>query len=147
MTDALQLLADQHQQVSDLFTEIGQTSEPGKRRTVVNRIVKALSQHASIEEKIFYPAVAGRVVEGGGFIAVSLEEHEKTKVQLRKLDKMKPSDPLFDPSVGELIKEVKEHVADEEMQLFPRVRAAFSGEELAELGQKMAGREAAAPVR
>jgi hemerythrin superfamily protein len=147
MPDALQLLADDHRDVTDLFAEIASTGEPKQRRVIVNKIINALSQHASVEEELFYPAIRDRVVEGEGYITVSLEEHEKAKVQLHKLDRMKPTDPLFDPSVGELEKEVKEHIADEEMQLFPRVRAAFSADELDDLGQQLAGRKEAAPTR
>jgi hemerythrin superfamily protein len=147
MPDALQLLADDHREVSDLFGEMGATAEPKQRKLIVTRIVHALSQHAAAEEELFYPVVAERAVEGAGFVTVSLEEHHKAKVQLRKLEKMKSDDPLFDPSVGELQKEVSVHIADEELQLFPRVRAAFSDDELAELGQKLEARKAEAAAK
>jgi hypothetical protein len=49
--------------------------------------------------------------------------------------------------VGELVKEVKEHVADEELQLFPRVRAAMSADQLADLGTRIADRKGVAPTR
>ena len=146
MPDALQVLADDHQEVADLFTQMASTSEPRERRVIASKIVKALSQHASVEEELFYPAIKDRVADGEGFITTSLQEHAKAKKQLHKLDRMKPGDPLFDPSVGELEKEVKEHIADEEMQLFPRVRAALSAAELAGLGEQLAGRKAAAPT-
>lgn len=147
MADALELLAEQHRQVTDLFQQIGETAEPQQRRAILDTIITQLSQHAAIEEEVFYPAVAGRVDGGGGFITVSLEEHSKAKTQLHKLDELAPDDPLFDPSVGELSHEVKVHVADEETQLFPRVRVAFNAQELAELGEQMATRMTAVPTR
>lgn len=147
MPDALELLAGQHQEVTDLFSAMGETAEPKKRRTILNKIVKALTQHAAIEEEIFYPTVAKRIVDGDGFISVSLEEHQKAKTQLHKLDALAPDDPLFDPSVGELMYEVKVHVGDEETQLFPRVRSALSAEELSELGERMAKRKPKTPTR
>jgi hemerythrin superfamily protein len=147
MPDALELLAEQHREVTSLFTQMGETAAPKKRRTILDRIVKALTQHAAIEEEVFYPTVAKRVVDGDGFITVSREEHEKAKTQLHKLDGLEPDDPLFAPSVGELIHEVKVHVGDEETQLFPRVRSAFSAAELSELGARMAKRTAKTPAR
>src|SRR5947209_15605194 len=118
MPDALDLLHRDHQAVLDLFTTVGTTADRAKRRELVNTIVKQLSVHASVEEEIFYPAVADRVPDGEGFVKVSLEEHQKAKVQLHKLEDLSPEDPMFDPGVGELVKEVKEHIADEELQLF-----------------------------
>lgn len=147
MPDALELLSDDHETVQQLFTTMGNTGDPRKRRELANTIIKELSVHAAIEEEVFYPAVAPRVEGGEGFTTVSLEEHAKAKEQMRKLDRMKPDEPSFDPAVGELIKEVKEHIADEELQLFPRVRAAFTSRELEELGAWMKERKGAVPTR
>jgi hemerythrin superfamily protein len=147
MADALELLAGDHQEVRDLFEEIQRTADPEKRGNLAKEIVTALSQHAAAEEEVFYPQVSERVAEGEGFVTVSLEEHKKAKIQLKKLARMAPDDPLFDPAIGELVKEVKEHIADEEMQLFPRVRAAFSESELVRLGGELEKRKKAAPAR
>jgi hemerythrin superfamily protein len=138
MPDALELLAADHQEVRALFSQIAATAARQKRRTLVSKLIHALSRHASVEEQLFYPVIRERVMEGEGFVTASLEEHAKAAEQMRKLDRLQPGDPLFDPSIGELHKEVLEHIADEEMQLFPRVRAAFSPDELATLGTQLA---------
>lgn len=147
MPDALDLLHADHQAVAELFTTIGKTADKAKRRELVNTVIKELSVHASVEEEVFYPAVARAVPLGREFTSVSLEEHRKAKVQLHKLEDLSPEDPMFDPAVGELAKEVKEHIADEEMQLFPRVRAHMSGDALADLATRIEDRKGTAPTR
>jgi hemerythrin superfamily protein len=137
MADALEILAADHRAVLSLLQTLGSTAEPEKRQELAEQVVSKLANHAQIEQKTFYPAVADRIDGGKGFVSVSREEHDKAKQQMDKLSKLKPEDPWFAPALGELTKLVKEHVADEEMQLFPRVRAAFDAAELAELGERL----------
>jgi hemerythrin superfamily protein len=147
MADALQILAAEHKEVTDLLQSLGSTGDPGERRRLADRLVSTLAAHTQLEERIFYPAVAERVEGGQGFVAVSREEHQKTKKPMEKLGTTDPQDPWFSPALGELTKLVKEHVADEEHQLFPRVRRAFSAAELEELGERMGKKRKAAAGR
>ncbi len=143
MPDALALLHADHEAVLDLLATMGSTADPQRRRQLADSIVAQLRRHTQVEEKLFYPAVARSVPEGEGFVSVSREEHEKAATQLKRLEKLSPEDPGFAPALGELTKLVKEHVADEEVQLFPRVRAHMRAEDLVDLGARIADRKPA----
>jgi hemerythrin superfamily protein len=141
MPDALALLHADHEAVLDLLTRLGQTSGAVERGELAATAVKELRAHTRVEEDVFYPAVAESVPDGAGFVQVSREEHGKAAAQLDRLEKLSPEDRGFAPAAGELTRLVKEHVADEEMQLFPRVRTAMGAEQLAELGTRIEERK------
>lgn len=138
MADALDLLHQDHQQVTELYSRLGETGDRQQRRALVDEMIAALTLHATLEEQVFYPALVDRVEQGRGFVKASLEDHRQAEELLATLREMPAEDPQFDPTVGKLMKAVKTHVNGEELQLFPRVRDAFSAQELDELGRQMA---------
>ena len=56
---------------------------------------------------------------------------------MKDLEKVAPEDVRFDQLLAQLIADIRGHVADEETDLFPRLQAACSEQELAELGEKV----------
>jgi hemerythrin superfamily protein len=146
MADALDLLHADHQSVTELYAQLGETGDAGARRALVDAIVHALSAHAALEEEVFYPAVADRVVDGGGFVEASLADHRSAQRLIERLASLAPRDPDFDPTVGRLMKEVRTHVNGEELQLFPRVRQALSAAEIEALGERLARRRDLMPA-
>src|SRR5215204_6853952 len=56
--DAIRVLTDDHREVEELFVRFEKTGAGAQKRRqdIVQRIIEALSVHASIEEEIFYPA-------------------------------------------------------------------------------------------
>src|SRR5690348_11132533 len=66
----------------------------------------------------------------------SLQEHAEAEITMKRLGSLQPGEPTFDKQLALLMKEVREQVAEEECQLFPQLRSAFTVEELLELGAK-----------
>lgn len=66
---------------------------------------------------------------------------------MRSLESLTPSDAGFWSAVHELIREVRQHVREEEDDLFPRLRAACPHEDLRALGNKVEQAEKVAPTR
>ncbi len=147
--DAITLLKDDHQTVSQLFTRYERTGDEAyeTKRQIVDRIIHELSVHAAIEELAFYPAVR-REVDGALDMALeSLEEHHIVKWQLSELEGMDPRAERFDAKVTVLIENVRHHVEEEEGDLFPKVRDQLSRARLAELGDRLAAAKKTVPTR
>lgn len=141
--EALSLLTVDHRQVEALFAEYERIAKSADRRSkgkVALRICHALTVHATIEEEIFYPAVA-QVLEGQtpDLVAQARVEHGHIKRLIAKLESMHADDPEFDSSVHFLAGHVRHHVKEEEEKMFPEV--GRSKLDLVGTGERMAARK------
>lgn len=147
--NALTLLKQDHNNVDALFVqfeEAGPKAAATKRRTV-DKIIEQLSIHAAIEEQILYPAIRERVTDAEADVLEALEEHHLVKAALSELEKLAPGHERFDAKVTVVIENVRHHVQEEEDELFPKVREAFTNQELEDLGEALEAAKAAAPTR
>lgn len=148
-TDAIAVLKDDHRSVEGLFKKFeaaGDRAYATKRR-LVDRIVRELSVHASIEETVFYPAVREAVERTEDVVLESLEEHHLVKLTLSELEHLDPKDERFTPKVTVLIENVRHHVKEEEKEMFPKVRKAVTAASLKELGDRLTEAKRTAPTR
>lgn len=122
--DAVEVLDADHKAVKKMFIDFTALSEDGapaaEKRALAQRICRALTLHAQIEEEIFYPAVRESV--GEELMDEALEEHAEAKETIARIEKMKGSEADFDATVIELGKLVDHHVLEEREQVFLRAR-------------------------
>jgi hemerythrin superfamily protein len=146
--DAITLLKEDHRAVEALFKKYEKLGErAGKtKQTTVDKLVRLLSVHASIEETVLYPYIREHAPELESTVLEALEEHLVAKWELDALEKMKPSDERFDAKVSVLTESVRHHVKEEEKQLFPKIREKFSRADLQELGEALAQAKKSAPT-
>jgi len=131
-TDGLDVLIDDHRTADRLFTQL----TAGSAETdVVQEIIQELSVHAAVEEQVLYPLVRREVPGGEDLAEHSLEEHQEVKDTLATIESLDPSSPQRGQLLQQLVSSVREHVDEEENDLFPRLRASVPAEQL----QQMAG--------
>lgn len=146
--DVVDLLTADHRQIEQLFVELESgTGTPERRRQVAEVMIAELVRHAVAEEQYVYPAARAALGDGDRLAEHEIEEHAQAERTLDQLDGMDPADPRFDVLLGQLTSTIRHHVADEESDLFPRLRAACAPEELAELGRKVELAKKIAPTR
>ena len=145
--DALELLAEDHAQVEDLFARYESSTDPQEQTEIAHQVIHDLAVHGEIEELIFYPELR-KVVDDGEVLAEgAVHEHLEIKQVLNDLDHMTASDDGFDTKMRQLIGEVRHHVEEEEGEIFPQIRKAVTSERLEELGQALKGARHLAPTR
>jgi hemerythrin superfamily protein len=146
--DAIVLLKDDHKTVEKLFKEFEKTKDsaaPAKKRQLVNQIIEALTQHAFIEEEIFYPAAWHADEETKEHVLESVEEHHVVVWMLSELINLEPTHETFDAKVTVLMENVRHHVEEEEKEWFPQVRKSMGRTRLAKLGEEMEAAKPKAP--
>ncbi len=132
-TDVLEILTEQHAEV-DMLIEKLETGE-GNRREVFAELADKLAAHASVEEKVFYPAILAKDTKGD--LAEAVEEHLSIKRVLADMITMKLDDELFFAKLSVLKEQVGHHAhKEEEKHLFPKVRELLSIDERAALGNE-----------
>ena len=149
LMDAITLLRADHRSVEKLFKQFEKTTARarGERRKLVESMIGELSVHAAIEEQYFYPAVRELVPEETSTVLESLEEHHIVKWVLSELEDTDVDDERFEPKVTVLIELIRQHVREEESDLFPATRAAVKRRQLGELGERMEQAKATVPRR
>jgi hemerythrin-like domain-containing protein len=146
--DAISMLKEDHKTVERLFKRFEGAGARSyvEKRTIVDRIIEGLSQHAAIEEQLFYPVARAAVPDTEDVVLESLEEHNIVKWILSDLEKMDPQHERFDAKVTVLIENVRHHVKEEENDFFPKVRSELGRKALNDLGDAMATAKQAAPT-
>ncbi len=138
--DVLTLLKQDHKTVGALLDE-AKECEPGDERleALAEEIEAALTVHAAIEEKYFYPALRDRAEESEEVVDVfeAYTEHALVKKLIELLKSGRQPDEQFKAEVQVLAENVTHHVKEEESTIFSLARELFEKEELEELGQEM----------
>jgi hypothetical protein len=135
--DALSLLEEQHAEVDELLDELDSNDAVEARILLFAELADKVAAHATMEEALFYPAVMSKNTEE--ILVESVEEHLSVKRLLADLIHLDPEDESFDAKLAVMKEQLQHHAhEEEERELFPRVRKAFSRDELDALGGEMA---------
>lgn len=146
--DIIAELTADHREVEEIFRRIEQMPTGEKRRKDhVDRVTIELVRHSVAEEQYLYPTVREHVPDGGPLADKELADHASAERLMKELEGRGADDPEFDRLVVRLMSEVREHIRDEENNLFPRLRDSCSGQMLQDLGEKVRRAKKAAPTR
>jgi hemerythrin superfamily protein len=138
VSDAVQMLEEQHAQATALFMKLERLSDPATLETIFRTLDGSLRDHTIVEEEIFYPAFRERAARAlKGEIDEALHEHGEVKAALKDAESTAPSDYTFKTKITALKRLVAEHVQEEEHSILPQARRIFSQDELDELGLRM----------
>jgi hemerythrin superfamily protein len=147
----IDILKQDHREVEQMFAELERTrGEAGdaavqRRKDLVDQAIIELVRHSVAEEAEVYPRVKEKVSDSEAEQAK--HEHAEAEETMNKLDKLQPSDPQFELLLDELIKEVREHIAEEEGEIFPNMQQVFTPDELEKMGAKVEAVKKMAPTR
>jgi hemerythrin superfamily protein len=147
--DGIALLREDHRAVKKLFKEFFATGERAHatRRRIADRIISELSVHSGVEETVLYPRARLAVPRADSEVLEALEEHHIVKATCAELEKMKPADERFAAKMQVLMENVTHHIREEESELFPKLRKAFSRDEMLAMGEDMRAAKAVVPSR
>jgi hemerythrin superfamily protein len=134
--NALEVLKQDHQKVKGLFQEVKQATDQAKRKELFNEIDTELEIHAHIEETVFYPAIEEHE-EFKDMVAEALEEHQEAKTLLDELEELGADNHDFGSKLQLLMEAVEHHVAEEEGEMFPKIRELLEEDGLEQLGQDL----------
>lgn len=143
--NAIELLEKDHRTVEELFAEIEELKEDqsAERRRLFDRIRTELMAHETIEEEIFYPALA-RSAETREIVLEGYQEHHIADVQLEEIAQLSPTDEMWAVKVKVLKETIEHHIEEEEGEMFKAARRVFDESELMELGERMEERRRSA---
>jgi len=156
MTDVFEVLARDHAEVKQMLTrlELGAvrqgTATPEQltqRKKLAEQLVIEESRHEAVEEMYFWPAVREHLPIGDQLADTAIGQEQKGKEVLAKLDKLDAGTPEFEELLADFIRAGREHIAYEETQVWPGLRAVLTAQQADELGGKLEAGKKTAPTR
>lgn len=117
-----EIISMDHRKVDALFMQIAATNEPQKLQEFFGQLYKDLSVHAEAEEQVVYPAVRSYYNNTQELY----DEQAQMKELLADIKATSPSSSEFKAKIERLMADVKDHVRQEENDLFPYIRRNLS---------------------
>lgn len=136
---AVSLLKKDHREVEHMFDEYEQLEGDADKLELFGKIALALKVHCEIEEEIFYPEERGDVEDD--MLDEAQVEHDGAKKMIAEIEKMKPSDQLYDAKVKVLGEYIKHHVKEEEQPGGIFAQAKRGDEDLDAMGERLQARK------
>lgn len=127
-----------HTAVLETFHQYEIDTRPNTKKALVNTVCIALEIHTQLEEEIFYPAMR-TVATDTSVLDKCVPEHSEIRRLIAQLRGMKPTDPAYDETFMQLMRDVLHHLADEETTLLPDAERLLA-DRLGELGAEMTKR-------
>ena len=124
--DAIELLLQDHREVESLFVEFEYLQQSGANTADVIALSCAeLRMHDTLENEFFYPAVS--TASGDNEIEALLDDseeaHDNVLDLIDDLDDMDVDDAARNAHFKLIVAQVKEHILQEETELFPKAAA------------------------
>jgi hemerythrin-like domain-containing protein len=156
MPTAFEVLTRDHEEVKRMLSELelGPTAASGAdsdqlalRKKMVQQLVVEESKHEAVEEMYFWPVVREYLADGDDLANQAVDQEQEAKQVLHQLDKLAPEDKEFEDLLAEFISAGRAHIAFEEAQVWPGLRAALGAEQSEDLGRKLVQAKETAPTR
>jgi hemerythrin superfamily protein len=146
--DMIDILVEDHREVEELFRELERPAPDNQRlEQLLTVAIAELVRHSVAEEIYLYPATREVLPDGDQIADREIAEHADAEETMKQLEELEAGVPQFRIELEKLITTVREHIADEETNLFPRLRQACSTEQLVDLGKKIERAKQIAPTR
>lgn len=143
--DAIGFLAGEHRRIDGLLRRVETSEWPDA--ALLHDVVRELSVHDAIERQFLYPVARSRLSGGNDLFDHALSEHGRIASALAEVDRRPDGDSRRREQAKRVVKLVRAHVAEEEGQIFPALRAHLGPQELVELGESLRAAQAGSPTR
>ena len=118
--EAISLLKTDHRKVKNLFARYESAGDFRTKHLIAEQVFTELELHAHLEEHVFYPAYEAMTGKHGTqLVADSRLEHEHVRELMIELQGIELDEAAFEGKFHDLMGIVREHVAEEENELFP----------------------------
>jgi hemerythrin superfamily protein len=134
VADVIELLEHDHREVEQMFAEFEQATSKEEKEALRDKIIIELVRHSEAEEQAVYPVVRKVIDNGDQIVEHEIDEHSKAERVMKELDRMSADDPQFGVLMQQLMADIKEHVQEEENDVFPQFRTRVDPAELQKLG-------------
>ncbi|HEY0536926.1 MAG TPA: hemerythrin domain-containing protein [Actinoallomurus sp.] len=146
--DLITVLAEDHRELRQLFTELEMLSGgENLRRMLTDQLIIEMVRHSVAEEAYLYPVCRAHLTDGGWISEEAHADHQRIEKIMKQLEEPGLPDDHFSFLLDWLIRDARRHMSDEEDRVFPLLVKNVSEAELVVLGEKAKRAKRMAPTR
>lgn len=146
--NVVEVLTHDHREVEELFGQIEAAAGDAELvGDLIEQITIELVRHSVAEEQWLYPAVRERVDGGAEIADREIAEHGQAEQLLKDLERLEPADRDYWQKLVSLMTDVRQHIGEEEGEVFPKLIASSTPDQLRDLGAKVEAAKKTAPTR
>ncbi|GKZ29945.1 hypothetical protein AbraIFM66950_007176 [Aspergillus brasiliensis] len=147
MSRISEVIKTDHREIEDYYSKILNSATEKEKTEWQNLFTWELARHSIAEELVVYPQFEKSLPDGRAMADKDRKEHQSVKEQLKKFQNMKPTDPAFESTITALMKDLSEHIKEEESQDLPKLEDAVSAEESEKLAKSFGRTKMFVPSR
>ncbi|KAJ5982665.1 hypothetical protein N7451_012765 [Penicillium sp. IBT 35674x] len=136
-----------HREIEDYYKKILASSTDKEKTQWQNHFTWELARHSIGEELVVYPQFEKKLSGGQNMADKDRQEHLSVKKQLKAFQNMQPSDPQFETTLKALMKDLSEHIQEEESNDLPKLEESLSTEESENLAKSFGRTKIFVPSR
>ena len=138
--DAIQLLKQEHEKATQMFSQIQQASSE-QRGQLWAKLKPELKVHEEMEEAALYGRIASEVGSKDEQLKAWPEAHrdevDEAESMIEEIDGLVPAEAAWLEKVKELHKTLAHHIEEEEGEIWPRIRHVWDSAKLEQAGIQM----------
>jgi hypothetical protein len=145
--DVVRFLKDQHNLIKDMFDDVLHASDTKAREKAFTDLRQLLAVHETAEEMIVHPRARNDIKSGDEIVDARLEEENKAKQQLSKLESMDFGSQEFLDELTKFRDAVIDHAEHEENEEFTKLQRELDADDRKRMASAVRAAEAIAPTR
>ncbi|RJE21643.1 hypothetical protein PHISCL_06019 [Aspergillus sclerotialis] len=123
-----------HRELENYFNRIVSSNDITEQTEYQNQFTWELARHSVGEELVVYPAFERHLKDGVLMANKDRREHQSVKEQLKTFQNLTPGDPSFLPTLQNLMRDLVQHIKEEEGEDLPKLEKALSEADSEKLG-------------
>jgi len=137
-----------HQEIKEYAENIRTATDDDSKTRWQNQFTWELARHSIGEELVVYPAFAKHLgAKGQAMADKDRDEHQSVKDALYKFQKLKPENPEFITTLEVLMKDLNQHIQEEENDDLPALESAIQNDESESIAKSFGRTKAFVPSR
>jgi len=137
-----------HEEINECANNIRAATDDDSKARWQNQFTWELARHSIGEELVVYPAFAKHLgVKGQDMADKDRAEHQSVKEALYKFQNLQPASDNFMPTLEALMKDLIEHIKEEENNDLPALESAIPAAESESLAKSFGRTKAFVPSR
>jgi hemerythrin superfamily protein len=144
--DVVSFLKAQHQEIKALFDQVQKSTGKAKEQSFYE-LRRLLAVHETAEEEVVHPQARSTLADGKDVVDARLEEENKAKKTLARLEKLDVGSGEFAQLFEQLHRDVVAHAEAEEREEFADLEASLDDEKLATMQRAVEFAQKTAPTR
>ncbi|KAK9233851.1 hemerythrin HHE cation binding domain-containing protein [Lipomyces kononenkoae] len=148
MVSVLDAIKNDHRELEEYYSNVINAKDANNQTKWQNQFTWELARHSVGEELVIYPALEKHLGEEGVKLAnKDRTEHQVVKEKLKKFQNLTPNEPEFIPTIESLMKDLAQHIEEEETSDFPKLQNALQSFESEDLAKSFDRTKSFVPTR